>query len=227
MSIGQKITRNEFKLKLNFYRWGQPRYYDKVRRIVHLLTSEPMLTLLPDPWLPPYTTRATLQSAFAGYEAAMQVACYGLKSAIHVRDDKRAVLQSELREVANYLEAVALKADDLTLLTRTGFDRQRPIVRHPITGMLSAPEFSVRQGPLTGSLRGDAKRLGTGVTYEAQIATDDPRVDANFKTVVFSTRARRMLFPNLAPGQLYHLRVRALGRHGFSPWSQVISRYAN
>ena len=226
MSNGSKTTGNEFKLLLNFYRWGQPRYYDKVQHIVTSLTTEPLLTLVPAPWLPPYPSRATLKSAFQKYEAAMLLANTGLKWAITGRDNKRAVLQDLLVRVAVHLELAAKDANDLSLLERTGFDRQRPIVRHPITGTLPAPAFRVQQGPLSGTLRGDTKRLGPDITYEGQLATGDRTVNANYKTIVVSTRARGILFPGLTPGQLYHLRLRAHGRKGPSPWSQIISRYA-
>jgi hypothetical protein len=207
---------------LNFFRYGEPRFTAKVDYIVESLTTEPMLTLVPDPWPAAIPTRMQIQTAATEYKAAKLKAENGLKADIDVRIAKRTVLEDYLRRVIPHLESVAVAANDLSILDSSGFDRRQPAVQpSPMNGTLPAPDFKVVRGTLSGTLIGSAK--GVKGVFEGQMTTADPLVDANFKTAVISKRATHILFPNATPGVMHHTRLRGIGSNGPGAWSEVYS----
>src|ERR1051326_4776864 len=111
-----------FKLVLNFLRWGEARFGTKAELIVASMTTEPMLTLVPDPLPASVATRAEGTAALADYTGAAQLASDGSKSAILDRDEKRAILEAILTGWAGHLELAAAKAGEINILGNSGYD---------------------------------------------------------------------------------------------------------
>ena len=114
---------------------------------------------------------------------------------------------------------MARSANDLTILPATGYDLRRR--SDPIPQPLPAPVLKIFRNGLSGVLIGRANAVHGASSYEAQICNGTSTEETNWRTVVFSRGCSRLQFPGLTPGQVYSFRLRALGREGWSPWSDI------
>lgn len=208
-----------FKLLLDFVGWGEPRFALKAETIVTSMTTAPMTTLVPDPLPAALPTRVAAQAAHADYQTAAVLASGGDKAAIADRNQKRAILEQMLKDWAPYLELVARNANDMTILENSGYDVRQPI--EPLPQPLPAPELKVFRNGLSGQIHGRAPAINGASAYEGQICTGNPTSEESWHTS-FTTRApSRLKWDELTPGQVYSFRLRALGRDGWSPWSDI------
>ena len=67
-------TKMIFKLLIGFESLNFSDLLTKSQRIKVALTSEPALTLLPDPWPASYPSRVEITAAYTGYESAYDAA---------------------------------------------------------------------------------------------------------------------------------------------------------
>lgn len=208
-----------FKLRITFERLSFPYLLDRAHTITTALTSEPALTLIPDPWPACYPSRAQLTTAFTEFKAALMASFDGGRRATSARDEKRAVLIRRLKDLAPYLESVAKAANDVTLLHATGYKlwQKRAAVAHP----LAAPVLKLRRSTLSGVLIAKASRVNGAGSYETQICTGDPTVEINWTHAVTATGCLRIPLTGLTPGRVYCVRVRAIGGRGPGAWSPV------
>jgi len=132
-----------YKLIVTFERLSLPNFMARAQNIVSKLTSEPALTLFPEPWPASFPTRAQFTAGYTGFETAYNLALDGAKSAATTRDLKRAPLTTLLKDAAPYLESVAKTAGDVSMLDATGYgtaqrrgaqQRRRRVARpeHPV-----------------------------------------------------------------------------------------------
>ncbi len=212
------------KLVVSFARLTFDAFLGKAQRIKIALTSEPALTLLPDPWPDSYPSRTQLTTAYTAYENAYDAAREGGKTALDTRDQKRAALEKVLRDAAPYFESVAKAADDITILDATGYDLRQPPV--PAADPLPAPALKLSRNGASGVLLASARRVRGGNSYEVQLCTGDSAVESNWKHVTTSTGSRGIALTGLTPGQLYNVRMRAVGGRGAGLWSPAVSLMA-
>jgi hypothetical protein len=222
--IGEGVKSMIFKLIITFAKLSFGEFLAKAQRIKVALTSEPALTLFPDPWPATYPSRAQLVAAYTAYETAYDAAGDGGKTARDARDQKRRDLEKVLRDVAPYFEVVAKAANDITVLDATGYDRRQPPV--PAPNPLPAPGLKLSRNGMSGLLVASADRIRGGDSYEAQLCTGDPANEENWKHAVTSTRCRDIQLTGLTPGRLYYVRLRAVGGRGPGAWSDIAQMMA-
>lgn len=210
---------NIYKLLVDFLYWGEPRFGTKANTIVTSMTTEPMTTLVPDPLPAAVPTRVAAQAALADYQTAAVTAEDGSKAAIADRNEKRAILEQILAAWAPYLELLAKQAESLAILENSGYDVRQPI--QPVPQPLPAPVLEVSRNGYSGEIHGRAKRIVGAMGYEGQICTGTDTVEANWRTSFFSSGCSKLKWVGLTPGQVYSFRLRALGRDGWSPWSDI------
>ncbi len=208
-----------FKLLLSFLYWGEVRFKDKAKHIVTSMTTEPMLTLVPNPFPADVPTRASALTAMSEYEAAAQLAKDGSKSAINARNDKRAIVEGILEDWAPFLEFTAQKAGDINILQQSGYDLRQP--NQPVPQPVAAPEFKVYRNGFSGKIYGRCPAVDGATGYEGQICIGTDTAEANWRKAFFSSGCKNLVFDGLTPGQVYTFRLRALGRDGWSAWSNI------
>ncbi len=213
-----------FKLVIGFDPLGFDALLGKAQRIKVALTSEPALTLLPEPWPASYPSRADITAAYTGYESAYDLARDGSKTARNDRDQKRLVLIKTLKDAAPYFESVAKAANDITILNATGYDLRQP--PQPVPQPLPATELTIRRNGVSGTLFGRGKAITGAVCYESQICTGNPAGEESWRTVSFTPGCSQLVFADLTPGQLYSFRLRALGREGWGAWCDIAQMMA-
>lgn len=216
----RRTSMNLFKLLLDFLYWGEARFKDKAEAIVDKMTTEPMLTLVPDASFPAAVpTRAAATTALDNYKASEVAAKDGSKSAIQARNDDRLVLERILAAWAPFLELVAKDADNMDILTNSGFNVRQPT--EPVPQPVAAPDLKVSRNGFSGEIHSKCKAVPGALGYEGQLCTGMDTSEANWRNAFFSSGCRDMKFEGLTPGQVYSFRLRALGRDGWGPWSDI------
>jgi hypothetical protein len=213
-----------FKLLIGFEKLGQAEFLARAQGIKVALTSEPALTLIPDPWPASYPSRTALTTAYTEFETAFDASHDGGRTALDTRDMKRVALTGKLKDAAPYFEAVAKTANDITILDATGYTRRQPSVPSPQP--LPAPELKLKRSTLSGVIFAKASPVNGAGSYETQRCTGDPAVEANWTNSLITTAALRIELTGLTPGQLYYVRCRAIGGNGPGAWSDVASLMA-
>lgn len=213
-----------FKLLIGFDVLSFPEYLAKTQSIKVALTTEPAVTLIPDPWPAPYPSRVALTTAFTEFETAYDASHDGGRTALDARDQKRAILTQLLKDAAPYFESVAKAANDITLLDITGYDRRMP--SGPLPQPPAAPDLKLSRGRVSGLLIAKASRPEGTILLETQRCTGDPSVEGNWNGTVQSSSSIHIELPGCTPGQLYYARTRAIGTGGPGPWSDVANLMA-
>ena len=208
-----------FKVLLDFLYWNEPRFGMKAETIVTAVTTEPMLTLVPDPLPTAVPTRAAGLQALADYKAAAMLAEDGSKAAIADRKEKRTIMEEILKAWALYLELAAKNAGSIAILTQSGFDLRQP--PQPVPQPLPAPELKVFRNGFSNEIHGRSKTVDGAVCYEGQVCTGTDTLEPNWRPAFFSSGVSKLTYDGLTPGQMYSFRLRALGRDGWSPWSDI------
>lgn len=210
---------NLFKLMLDFVYWGEARFGTKADLIVNNMTTAPMTTLVPDPLPASVPTRAAATTALTEYKAAAQLAADGSKSAIADRNQKRVILEGILADWVPFLEFTAQSADDITILEKSGYDVRQP--KQPIPQPVAAPDLKVFRNGFSGEIHGRCKAVPGATGYEGQICIGTDTKEENWRKAFFSSGCTNLVFDGLTPGQMYTFRLRALGRDGWGPWSDI------
>ena len=200
-------------------------FLTKAKGIVEKLAAEPALTYFPEPWPDEFPSRLEMGNAYTTYANAYTAALGGDKMARDVRGQTRAVMTGLLKEAAPYLQAVARKAGNPSMLDATGYDRRHVTVK-AAGAALPAPVLKLVHGTLSGVIVAHVKRVKGAGSYESQICLGDPSIEANWKMKIITTVCRHIELTGLTPGQLYYVRVRAISSSTNGAWSDIASLMA-
>jgi len=209
-------------LNVNFERLSQDRFLAKGRTIHTSLGGHPDF---PQPWPDCVPTLDRLNETINIHQEAHLAALTGDRNKIALRKTTRKELTIVLTNISHYLELVA--SGDPQKLIGTGFDlRKESTYSSSGAGTLPAPNFSVKQGELPGTMVGRANRVPYAGSYMMHMAKGDPTVEANWTYYDVFVRCSHILIENLEPGTLYSFRLRAIGTNGPGAWSTPCSLMA-
>ena len=172
----------------------------------------------PDYTNPPINL-TTFKAEIDAYMALMAVAADGGRTAIAELQNKRIELTLMLRALGHYVESAC--GGDLATFLSSGFEpaymsfnRQQPLPQ-PLP-------VKIAQGN-SGQLLIKIQAVSGARFYDLEHA-----VSGTAERSWLMTRASTVITPvtvdGLAPGTTYVFRVRAFGLHGFSGWSNTVSR---
>jgi hypothetical protein len=131
------------------------------------------------------------------------------------------MLTALLKRLAPYLELVA--QGDTNILTTTGFDLRRDIIKGTSVDILPAPvDFRVNHGQKSGTLEIHTARSPNAGSYDVQTTQGDPTVEANWQHAATSKTSSHIKLEGLNPAQTYWVRLRAIGSHGPGIWTDPI-----
>lgn len=171
-----------------------------------------------DPWPAPFPSKANVIASISDFLTKASAAEDGGKDRIAARDAARVVMEGFLTSAAPYLQALA--AGDVEKLEQTGYELSKE--RGPASSELPGQPQNVRlkHGDVGGSFNMSCKADKLAMSYEAQLGTD-PNSEASFTIQVISGGCRKIVIPGVTPGTVYYGRLRAIGRNGMGPWSDV------
>ena len=166
---------------------------------------------------------ADYQAAIDAYEAAIPAALDGSKTAVA---HKNKLLHAAVRmyvELAHYVEANC--NDDLATFLLAGFQPASSAKTPPQP--LEQPTVVVEPGAVTGQMKAKIGSVPKALAYQLQYAPvpsgGGPPASWT-KQLITSTKPT--IIEGLTPGTIYTFQIRALGRLGFTNWSDAINRMA-
>jgi len=184
--------------------------------VVDGLTNNPKF---PNPPINP----ADLKTQIDTYASLIAASADGSKKAIAERKKQRAVVVKMLRQLGHWVEANC--NDDPAILQSSGFQQRATPVRnlppHPLAG---PPSFKVASGKNSGQVVVKGKPVLKAVSYMARYAPigSDGKPGSWTELPVAGTRS--ITVTGLTPGTDYAFQMRALGRAGYTDWSDSVTR---
>ena len=169
----------------------------------------------------PTVDLANFKSAIDRYTASIADALDGSKKAIVERDKQREALVKIFQFLGHYVEHHC--KDDMATFVSSGFEAASR-TRTPAQSLPPAAILKVDQGN-TGQLLLSIKALPKARSYEvryAPLGTSAP--PSSWPTATFTSAKKAAAVNNLTPGTTYAFQVRALGRLGYTDWSDSATR---
>lgn len=212
--------KDPFKVRTDFSRYGETAFGAKAVAIVTAITTEPLLTLMPNPLPPLCPTRAALTAGLTAYQTAASVAADGSKAAILRRIDRRDELTAMLKDFAPHLEQAAKAAGDVSVLEESGYELRQPTAHGNSNGVPPAPLITLKRGKVSGTVVARVKPLLRHTdAYEAEYAVGE---STSFTGRVTSTTGSRITLVGLEVAKLHQVRVRGVGSRGPGDWSDPV-----
>jgi len=144
----------------------------------------------------------------------------GGKKAVTAKNKQRHTAEGMLEQLAHYVEATC--KNDLAIFTSSGF-LAKPSGR-TAPQPLAPPTIAKAKQGATGQQIIKIQPLAGAVSYEIRYAPLGPGNTPGTWTSVHVASSKAVTVPNLTPGTTYTFEARALGRLGFSDWSDPVNR---
>ena len=204
------------KLIINFDQLNEADFLAKSGTIVTSLTAN---SRYPEPWAVQVATLAQLTAAYTDYLDSYHAALNHDSLKIALRNSARQLLTELLKRLIPYLELVA--QGDTHILATTGYELRKDMVRGGSSNTLPAPDdFRLAHGAKSGSIDVHVAKLAGAGSYEVQITTGDPAIEANWNHALSSLTSSHILLESLTPGQAYWVRLRGIGSSGAGVWTE-------
>jgi len=168
----------------------------------------------------PTVDLANFKSAIDRYTASIADALDGSKKAIVERDTQREALVKIFQFLGHYVEHHC--KDDMATFLSSGFEAASR-TRTPAQSLPPAAILKVDQGN-TGQLLLSIKALPKARSYEVRYAPLGTSAPPSWPTATFTSAKKAAAVNNLTPGTTYAFQVRALGRLGYTDWSDSATR---
>jgi len=166
---------------------------------------------------------ADLKTQVETYASLIAAAADGGKKAITERHKQRAVVVKMLRQLGHWVEANC--NDDAAILQSSGYRQQATPVRTSPQPLAGPPSFKVDNGPNSGQAIMRGKPVPKAVSYTARYAPMGPDGKPGSWTEMHPvTVIRSITVTGLTPGTTYAFQMRALGRLGYTDWSDSVTR---
>ena len=184
--------------------------------VVDGLTNNPKF---PNPPINP----ADLKTQIDTYASLIAASADGSKKAIAERKKQRAVVVKMLRQLGHWVEANC--NDDPATLQSSGFQQRATPARNiPPAPLAGPPSFKVESGKNSGQVVVKGKPVPKAVSYMARYAPIGPDGKPGTWTELPVTGTRSITVNGLTPGTDYAFQMRALGRAGYTDWSDSVTR---
>ena len=157
------------------------------------------------------------------FEDAIPPALDGGKTAVAHKNKQRNSAVKMYTELAHYVEANC-NEDPATFLL-SGFTMAAPTVKTP-PGPLEVPSLVVVAGPVTGQSKVKPKAVKKAISYDFRFAPPAAPGATPSWTYQTLTSTKAFILGSLTAGTVYSYQIRALGRLGYTEWSDPVNRMA-
>src|SRR6266581_7759773 len=166
---------------------------------------------------------ADLKTQIEIFASLIAASADGSKKVITERNKQRAVVVKMLRQLGHWVEANC--NDDPALLQSSGFQQQATPVRTPPQPLDGPPTFKLENGPNSGQAVMRGKPVPKAVSYTARYAPlGSDGKPGSWTELSPVTVIRSITVNSLTPGTTYAFQMRALGRAGYTNWSDSVTR---
>ena len=164
---------------------------------------------------------ATYQAAIDDYEAAIPAALDGSKTAVANKNKLLEIAIGMYVELAHHVEANC--DNDLATFLLSGFQPASSTKTPPQP--LDQPSITLEPGPVTGQMKAKIESVPNALSYHLHFAPVPSGGGAPATwTDQIITSTKPTIIKDLTPGTIYTFQVRALGRLGFTNWSDAVNR---
>ena len=206
----------QVRVKLNYGGLSDKDVATQAVAVVDGMTNNAKLT---NPPVKPEDLKAQVES----YASLIAAAVDGSKKTIAERKKQRAVVVKMLRQLGHWVEANC--NEDPVILASSGYQPQATPVRTTIPQPLDGPPaFKVVNGPNVGQVIVRGKSVPKAVSYVVHYAPVGSDGKPGSWTELAVTVIRSVVVNGLTPGTTYAFQVRALGRAGYTNWSDSVMR---
>jgi len=179
--------------------------------------------LLNNPAYPnPSVDLAAFKTAIDAYTAAVAAALEGGKSALALRDKRRADVVAMLRSLGHFVEGAS--KNDMTTFLSSGFVAATTGRRNPSVPVDVPSINRVDQGS-TGQLLVTIQPVANARHYQLRYALDPAAgTQPGWTTIDLPSTQPAITINKLTRGASYTFQVRAYGKLGYSDWSAPAER---
>jgi hypothetical protein len=210
------------KINSSFTKLTPANFVAQVEQIISSLSGN---TNFPEPWPASVVSLAQLQTDLTGYQTILTAIANKDRSRMEDRDAQRQKMAAELTSLAFYLQGLA--NGDPTKLATTGFPARKASARSLAPTELEAPsQLRLQRGVVSGQLIARARPVPKAASYDLQIATADPTLEASWTDVGTYANCGRIQLDGLKAGTTYSVRMRAIGTAGPGAWTAPTSLMA-
>ena len=168
----------------------------------------------------PPVDMATFETAIDSLTSLVAAAADGGKKAITLKDKQRAATIKIVLQLGHYVEIAC--NDDMATFTSSGFvavsTARTPPQPLPIPNLKT-----VNQGN-TGQMLVAVQAVSGALSYDLRYAPVVAGATPTTFTTVTLTSSKAAPINGLTPGTVYTFQVRALGRLGYTDWSDAVNR---
>jgi len=158
----------------------------------------------------------TFAAGIATYSELITAALDGGKKAVSEKRKQREVVMKMATQLGHYVQHAS--DNDLAKFNTSGFVAASNIRTLP-QPLPPATLKWVALGPFTGQIRVKVRGLVDAIIYDVRYAVLGAGGIVGPWTTVMLTSPKAEIFENLTPGGTYVFQVRALGRLGYTDWS--------
>ena len=145
----------------------------------------------------------------------------GGKKAKAAKTKQRPFMVKQVTLLGHYVEAAS--NDDPAVFSTSGFV-MGPTQRVPPQPLPAASLEWIDRGPVTGAVDVKVKGLPKALSYNLQYGVvANPGTLPTSWTTLTLPGSKKLTISNLTPGATYAFQVRALGRLGYTDWSNPIT----
>jgi hypothetical protein len=166
----------------------------------------------------------TYASGIKAYEDAIPVALDGSKTAIAHKNKQRNAAVKIYTELAHYVEANCNY--DMATFLLSGFTAAAPKAKTPTQPLPTPSIASVVPGPVSGQQKAKVVAVAKAMSYNWRFAPQAAAGATPSWTFHAVASSKALIFGNLQPGIVYTFQVQALGRLGYTEWSDPVNRMA-
>jgi Fibronectin type III domain len=165
----------------------------------------------------PSVDLVTFKSGIDTFSTLVTDAADGGKKAITAKNKQREVMVKQYTLLGHYVEVAS--NDDPAIFTTSGFV-SAPTQKLPPQPLPPALIDWIDRGSVTGQVVVKVKGLPKAISYSLQYAVVvTPGILPTSWTSLTLTGSKKVTISNLTPGANYAFQVRALGRLGYTNWS--------
>jgi hypothetical protein len=162
---------------------------------------------------------AVLKTDIETLSALMAESLDGSKRVIAEKNKQRKVVVQKLRLLGRYVEVAS--DDDIAIFQTSGFEAASKV--RAVTPALSEKIRKIEHGANSGQLVVWIKAVPGALCYELRHATATGSVPGEWTMVVLTGTRKPVTLNGLIPGSVYALQARALGKDGYSDWTDSVT----
>jgi hypothetical protein len=194
---------------LNFSRMSDADLLTSLHTVYNSMNGNPSYTN-------PIVDMATFKTNIDSFVTLVADAADGGKRAISAKNKQRHLVVKMLEQLGRYVQSTC--NDDPAIFSTSGFTA-KSTVKAPPQPLTNATLKYVDRGPNSGQIDAKPQSLSDALHYEIRYAVVNNGTPGTWASSIILTSPKATTISNLTPGTTYAFQIRAMGRLGYTDWS--------